>query len=171
MKFSVKLHIELGDYTLMHYILLFLDPDIPPYFLSIDSHQHQISHILWSSYRPNQSGKIQCGTHIPLLKCFWILTVIVHFHMWFLVRLPVFFAVLDNPSPHSSWGNLRCLKCVQGNYPHHFQQDDCQILVLGGYSIIEFVLQGGHFQTMLVTQGIFGQFKCTHTILLKVWRG
>ena len=46
MKFWVKLHNELGDNTLTHSGLLFLDPLIPPCFHYIDHHQRLFSYLL-----------------------------------------------------------------------------------------------------------------------------
>ena len=46
MKFSVKLRNELGDNTLTHSVLHFLDPHIRPRFQYIERHQHLFSLLL-----------------------------------------------------------------------------------------------------------------------------
>jgi len=114
MTFWVKLHNELGDNRLMYSVLLFLNPLIPPHFHYIDCHERLFSIFLWPSYMANQLGNIQCGTHIPLLWGFWILTALVQFHIWFIVCLPVVFAVIwiiQVPIPvqpiFSDWNDFR----------------------------------------------------------------
>jgi len=94
MIFSIKLHNEHRDHTLTYSVQLFLDPHISPGFHCIVCHQRLFRLLLWPSYRPNQSGNIQCGTHIPLLWHFWIITAVVQCHIRFSVWHPVVFAVV-----------------------------------------------------------------------------
>jgi len=94
MKFSVKLHNELSDNTLTHFVILFLDHLISPRFYYIHHYQCLFKLLLGSSFRLNHSGKILCGTHTPLFQGFQILTPFVQFHVWFIVFLPVVFAVI-----------------------------------------------------------------------------
>ena len=94
MKFLVKLHNELGDNTVTHSVLLFLDPVIPPCFNYINCHQSVFNLFLRPSYWPNQSRNIWWGTEILYLWGFCILSAIVQFHIWFIVCLPVIFAVI-----------------------------------------------------------------------------
>jgi len=94
MTFSVKLHNQLGDNILTHSVLLFLVPLIPRCYHYIDRHQRLFSLLLRLLYRPNQSQNIWSSTHIPLLRGSWNLTAVVQFHIWFIVCLPVVFAVV-----------------------------------------------------------------------------
>jgi len=94
MKFSDKLHNELGDNTLTLSDLHFLNNLIPCRFHYIDCHQRLFSLLLWPSYRPNQSRNIRSSTHILLLWGFRIRSAVVYFHIWFVVCLPVIIAVI-----------------------------------------------------------------------------
>jgi len=62
---------------------------------------------------------------------------------------------LDYLRPHCSQANLQCPKCFQECYPHHFQLEDSWLSWFGGYSIFEFILQGGPSQTKVVAKVIF----------------
>jgi len=172
MKFWVKLHNELGDNTLTHSGLLFLDPLIPPCFHYIDHHQRLFSYLLWPLCRPNWSGNIQCGTYIPLLRGYWILTAIVQFHIWCIVRLPGVFAVIwiiQVPIPvkpiFGVWNAFRWTILVTFSRMAVDSLDSADIHYLS-LSSREVLCRQCWWQMWF-----FRQFKCSRTIMLKVWPG
>jgi len=103
---------------------------------SIQEHLVQLSHPTALGFRnPRHRCLAQCWIHCPLPHC-------LRCH-------------LDYASPHSSWANFRCPKCVQVHNPHHHLQDGSRFVRFGGQSIPEFALHGGPFQTRLVAHVIF----------------
>jgi len=66
MKFSVKLHNELRDDTLMHCVLHFLDPLIPPRFQYIDRH-----HCISTMFFDHRIGRINLATFGAALTFRW----------------------------------------------------------------------------------------------------
>ena len=170
MKFLVKLHNELGENTLTHSGRLFLDPIIPPRFHYIDCHQCLFSLLLWPTYRPNQSGNIRCGRYIALLRGFWILTAVVQFHIWFIVCLPVVFAViwiiqvLIPVKPiFGVWNAFRWTILVT------FRR-----MALDLFDLVDIQYSSSSSREVLRRPSwwhrwFFWRFECSRTIMLKVW--
>ena len=76
---------------------------------------------------------------------------------------------LDYPPCHSCQANCVCPPCCQVRCHHHFGLDDGQFFWFRGYFRFEFVIQGGCLLTSWWERRCFGQFKCSGTILLRVW--
>jgi len=62
---------------------------------------------------------------------------------------------LDYHSNHSSQANCRCQKCFQMHCNYHIQLDDVRFFWFGGHLILQFILQGGPLQTILVAMVTF----------------
>jgi len=171
-KCSVKIHNELSENTLTHSVLLFLDPRIPPRVHYTDHHQCRFNLDLWSSYRPNQSGNIRCGTYIALLQGFWILTAIVQCHIWFIVCLPFVIAVvwfIQVPIPvkpiFGVWNDFRWAIHITFGRMAVDSSDSADIQYLCSSSS-EVICRQSRWQMWF-----FRQFKCSRTILFKIWPG
>jgi len=167
---SVKLHNELGDTTLTHSDLLSLELLIPPGFHYIHRHQRLVNLLLTSSYRPNQCRNIQCGTHIPMLWGVWILNAVVQFHIWFIICLPVVFAVvwiIQVPIPvkpiFSVWNAIRwAIHITFGRMAvDSFDSADIQYLCSTSREVL--------WRTSWWHRSFFQQLRCSRTIMLKVW--
>ena len=156
----------------MHSVLLFLESLISPRFHYIDRHQRLFNLLLCPLNRPNQSRNILCGTYIPLLQSFWILTAFVKFHIWFIVCLPVVFAVvriIQVPIPvkpmFGVWNAFRwailttfCRMAVNS-----FDSADIKSLTLSSRAVL--------CRQSWCHRWFFRQFKCSLTIIFKVWLG
>jgi len=104
----------------------------------------------------NQSMIIGCDRQIPLrlssriLDIIAALYVLIHcdppshlrFHFGFL-------------SDHSSAANFQCRKCFQLFNADHFWLVNSQFFSFDQHLILEFILQGGHWQTKQVAKVIF----------------
>jgi len=169
---SVKLHNELGENTLTHSVLLFPNPCIPSCFHYIDHHQHLLNILLWSLYRPNQSRKIWCGTHIALLPGFWILNSVVQFNIYFIVCLAIIFTVvwiIQVPIPvkpiFGVWNHKRWAIIITSGRMAVDSFDSADIQYLRSSSREDLCGQSWWHRWF------FGRSKCHRTIMLKVWPG
>jgi len=156
----------------MHSVLLFLGPLIPPCFHYIDHHHGLFNLFIWSLYRPNQSGNIQCSTHIPLLWGFLILTGVVQFHISFIVCLPVIFAVvwiIQVPIPFkpifSIWNAFRWVTLITFSRMavDLFDSADIQYLSSSPMEVL--------YRQSWWHRRFFRQYKYSHASLMKVWLG
>jgi len=92
LKLSVKLH-KAGE-PLTHSVLPILPSFISPPFYCIAHPQHRFSLSLWLPCWLNQSGHVSRGAQILLQGAFRILHASVQFYIGFLIRCPIFFAVI-----------------------------------------------------------------------------
>ena len=156
----------------MHSVLLFLDPFIPPRFHYIDRHQCLFNLLHWSSYRPNQSRNIRCGTHTRLLQGFWILKAVLQFHIWLIVCLPVVFSVvwiIQVPIPvkpiFSVWNAFRWAIPITFSRiaVNSFDSADIQYLRSSPREVL--------CRQSWRRRWFFRQFTCSRTVMLKVSPG
>ena len=156
----------------MHSVLLFLHSLIPPRFVYIDRHWDLFSLVLWLPCRPNQSGIIWRGAHIPLCWAAQNLDAIALFYIRFNVCPAIVFAVISIikvPIPVKPIFSLQnafsCAMLIALDWMTVDSSDSEDIQYLSSSSR-EVLCRQRWWQWRS-----FWQYKCSRTIMLKEWPG
>jgi len=162
---------QVGE-TLMHSVLLCVHSHIAPRFNCIDSHRHLFSLPLLLACRPNQSGNIWRGSHIPPLWAFRNLDGIDFPNIRFDVCREIVFAVswiIQVPIPVKPIVGVqkafRCTILITFDWMTVDSSDLADIYYLSS-SCWEVLCRESWLQ-----RRYFWQFQCSHTIMLKEWPG
>jgi len=166
------LHNEPGENILSQCVLPFLVSLIASHFHCIDHLQPHFTVSLWPSCWPNQSGNISGGTHIPLLWASRIFHAIVSLYIRFDVSLPVVFVLIWIIQVNIP---VKPIFSVQNAFRGTVFIPLSWITVESVYLAVIYFLSSSSREVICRQswwqRWSFWQFKCSCTIMLKVWLG